>query len=154
MIYLSESGEFKSIVEDVPHVEFDEDNFEEMLSNLSGDAVKVEFYTAKNGHNYGLEYLLELKKSNPKLADKLIYNIEVFQHKGTSARKPLTEPLRDGMFEIRSIYNSNISRVICFFIVGNKAVVVNGYTKKQDKLDERVFEQALRLRAEYFGEEK
>ena len=36
----------------------------------------------------------------------------------------------EGVYEIRIEYGGNIFRIFCFFVSGNKIVLVNGFQKK------------------------
>ena len=117
--------------------------------NQSGK-MNIEFYTAQNGRNYGKEYLLDLyaNKNTRKLSYKLVYAMAVYAMTGKIS-EPYTKKLQDNIYEFRGRFGSDWSRALFFHTVGNTALVVNGYTKDQDKLDPQVFAQAQRLRDEY-----
>ena len=59
--------------------------------------------------------------------------MEEMENNGTSLREPYSDPLGDGIFELRTKQGSDITRVLYFFFVGNKAVLTNGFTKKTQK---------------------
>ncbi len=69
----------------------------------------------------------------PKMRAKLIAMLELLEEKGNALRKPYTESLGDGIFELRVIQGKNISRALFFFYVDQKIVVTNGFIKKQRK---------------------
>jgi len=58
--------------------------------------------------------------------------------------------LKDGLFEIRIEYESNIYRVFCFFDTGNLVVLFNGYQKKTQKADKGQVQNAMKLKQKYF----
>ncbi|MGN1382501.1 MAG: type II toxin-antitoxin system RelE/ParE family toxin [Eubacterium sp.] len=54
------------------------------------------------------------------MAAKLVGLMEVLEGKGTALRKPYSEYLDDGIFELRCKQGSNITRVLYFFYIGKK----------------------------------
>ena len=64
---------------------------------------------------------------------KVFRTMGLLEEFGTQLRKPHSEHLGNGIFELRIKQGSNIERVLYFFYVGNKAVLTNGFTKKQQK---------------------
>ena len=53
----------------------------------------------------------------PKMRAKLIAMLELLEEKGNALRKPYTESLGDGIFELRVIQGNNISRALFFFYI-------------------------------------
>lgn len=68
---------------------------------------------------------------------------------GSLLRGPYSEPLDDGIFELRTKQGSDLTRVLYFFFVGNKAVLTNGFTKKTQKTPKLDIEIAKRYRKDY-----
>ena len=64
-------------------------------------------------------------------------------------RKPYSEYLEDGIFELRTKQSSNITRILYFFVIGNKAVLTNGFTKKSQKTPKKEIELAKKYRKDY-----
>ncbi len=58
--------------------------------------------------------------------------------------------LKEGLYEIRIEYESNIYRVFCCFDTGNLVILFNGYQKKTQKTDKREVEKAMKLKQKYF----
>jgi len=58
--------------------------------------------------------------------------------------------IRDGVFEIRMEYNSNIYRIFFIFDEGKIVVLFNGFQKKTQKTPENEIEKALRIKNEYY----
>ncbi|MDE5631690.1 MAG: type II toxin-antitoxin system RelE/ParE family toxin [Muribaculaceae bacterium] len=64
------------------------------------------------------------------------------------------KPIRDGLFELRTIWNGNIYRVFFIFDNGNIVVLFNGFQKKTQKTPNSEIDKALRIKAEYYGSKK
>jgi len=60
------------------------------------------------------------------------------------------EYIRDGLFEIRIEYNSNIYRIFFIFDKGKIVVLFNGFQKKTQKTPESEIQKALRIKKEYY----
>ena len=68
---------------------------------------------------------------------------------GSSLRPPISKNLGDGILELRTIFGNNISRVLYFFMVGDTAVLTNGFIKKTQKTPSEEIERAKRYRDDY-----
>lgn len=68
---------------------------------------KVEFYETEDGKTPVLDFLLSL---DPKMRAKMGAMMKLLQEKGNELHKPYTEPLDDGIFELRAVQGNNISR--------------------------------------------
>ena len=75
--------------------------------------------------------------------------MELLEEKGTELRMPYSEHLEDGIFELRCIQGSNISRVMYFFCVGKKIVATNGFVKKTQKTSPKELKLAKKRRADW-----
>ena len=62
---------------------------------------------------------------------------------------PHSEHLGDGIFELRVKQGSDIERVLYFFFIGSKAILTNGFTKKQQKTPPGEIQLAKERRADY-----
>ena len=62
--------------------------------------------------------------------------------------------LREGLFEIRAQYGSNITRAIYFHQVGNRYIITHGFSKKTQKTPAGEIERAKRIMAEFLEEVK
>ncbi|WP_296962438.1 type II toxin-antitoxin system RelE/ParE family toxin [uncultured Dialister sp.] len=85
-----------------------------------------------------------------KMRQKMLRSIQALQDMGISLRMPLSESLEDGIFELRAKSGTNISRVMYFFIIGNRAVLTHGFIKKTQKTPRRELQRAKDIRADYF----
>ena len=92
--------------------------------------MEIKFYTDRNGQVPVREFLDGL---DVKMRQKMLRSIKALQDMGTSLRMPLSEALGDGIFELRAKVGTNITRVMYFFVVGNRAVLTHGFIKKTQK---------------------
>ena len=110
--------------------------------------VEVVFYDLPSGEEPAKEFLLSLE---PKMRAKMLRTIQLLQDTGTALRMPYSEALEDGIFELRAKVGSDISRVLYFFFIGNKAVFTHGFVKKTPKTPEAEKNKAKKYRTEYIG---
>ena len=90
-----------------------------------------------------------------KMRQKMLRSVQALQDMGVSLRMPLSESLDGGIFELRAKVGTNISRVMYFFVIGNRAVLTHGFIKKTQKTPRREIERAKKIRDDYikrFGE--
>ena len=87
--------------------------------------------------------------SDLKLKAKMIRTVKLLEKYGTELREPDSKSLSDGIFELRAKQGSNIARCLYFFVVGDKAIVTNGFVKKTDETPPEVIELAKKYREDY-----
>lgn len=92
--------------------------------------------------------------TDKKLRAKTIKNIYQLAMEGETARMPLSRYIDDGIYELRSVQSSNITRIFYFFVVGNKIIMTNGYVKKSQELNKKEFEKAKKLMKVYMRQFK
>lgn len=108
--------------------------------------MEIKFYTDRNGQVPVREFLDGL---DVKMRQKMLRSIMALQDMGTSLRMPLSEALGDGIFELRAKVGTNITRVMYFFVVGNRAVLPHGFIKKTQKTPVRELQRAKDIRDDY-----
>ena len=59
--------------------------------------------------------------------------------------------IKDGLYELRIEYNSNIYRVFFIFDEGNIVVLFNGFQKKTQKTPPDEIKKALKIKSEYYA---
>jgi phage-related protein len=106
----------------------------------------VEFYDTEDGKCPLQEYLDSLE---PRLLAKTLRTIDLLETNGIFLRKPYSEYLGDDIFELRTKYGSDVTRVLFFFMVGNKAILTNGFTKKTQKTPKSEIDIAKKYKADY-----
>jgi phage-related protein len=62
--------------------------------------------------------------------------------------------IKDGIYELRAEYESNIYRVFFIFDEGRIIVLFNGFQKKTQKTPEREIEKAITIKNEYYASKK
>ncbi len=107
---------------------------------------EIEFYDTQDGKCPVQEYLDSLE---PKLLAKTLRTIDLLETNGLSLRLPFSEYLEDGIFELRTKQGSDISRVLYFFVVGQKAILTNGFTKKTQKTPKKQIELSKKYKVDY-----
>ena len=95
---------------------------------------QVEFYETEDGRTPTQEFLDSLE---PKMNAKMVGLMEILEEKGYSLREPYSAPLEDGIFELRAVQGSNISRALFFFYVEGRIVITHGFIKRLRKHPER-----------------
>ena len=66
--------------------------------------------------------------------------------------KKFVKLIRDGLYELRTEYNSNIYRVFFIFDDGAIVVLFNGFQKKTQKTPSSEIEKALKIKEAYYGD--
>ena len=89
----------------------------------------------------------------PKMRAKLIAMLLLLEEKGNALRKPYTESLGDGIFELRAIQGNNISRALFFFYFNQRIIVTNGFIKKQQKTPANEIQLAKERRLDFLRQE-
>lgn len=112
---------------------------------------EIIFYDKPDGSEPVKEFLLSV---NAKMRARILRTIELLAANGTSLRMPYSEHLVDGIFEIRVKSGSDISRVLYFFVIGQKIVLTNGFIKKTQKTPKNEIELAKKYRNEFLNREK
>ena len=107
---------------------------------------EVLFYEKEDGTRPAEEYLLS---EDVKLQAKMSREILLLEEFGNLLRKPHSELLEDGIFELRAKVGTDISRVLYFFIVGKKVILTNGFRKKTEKTPHDVIELAKNYRDDF-----
>jgi len=99
---------------------------------------------------YGHYYNEFINTLNEKEKLKLKYILSLME---TSDRMPVKfmKFIRDGLFELRMEYNSNIYRIFFIFDEDKIVVLFNGFQKKTEKTPSNEIEKALKLKNEYYG---
>ena len=114
------------------------------------DNLEVIFYDLPDGTFPAMDFVDSLPF---KLSAKTYWTIGLLEAEGASLREPYSKHLEDGIFELRTELGSDISRVLFFFVIGNKAVLTNGFLKKTQKTPRAEIEKAKKYRNEYLSRE-
>lgn len=109
---------------------------------------EIVFYQREDGTAPALDFIESL---DIKMQAKMIRTIELLQANGYELREPYSKHLREGIFELRAKVGSDISRVLYFFLIGQKVVLTNGFIKKTQKTPKGEIELALKYRKDYLA---
>ena len=113
--------------------------------------MRIEFYEDAKGKKLVNEFLDGL---DIQMRQKMLRSVKALQEIGIALRMPLSEYLEDGIFELRAQVGSNISRVLYFFVVDDKAVLTHGFIKKTQKTPKKEIQKAKEIREEYLKRQK
>ena len=107
---------------------------------------EVETYVKESGEDPVKDFLME---ADPKMRAKILMEIDLLSEYGNKLREPYSSALGDGIFELRTRIGSDISRILYFFMIGNKIILTNGFVKKQQKTPKREIVLAKKYRDDY-----
>ena len=80
--------------------------------------------------------------------------MELLEEKGNRLREPSSKPVDDGIFELRAVQGSNITRALYLFYVGKTIVITNGFVKKQQKTPPKEISLAKERREDFLRRNK
>ncbi|MCC8195348.1 MAG: type II toxin-antitoxin system RelE/ParE family toxin [Ruminococcus sp.] len=109
------------------------------------------FYKTTDGEEPVKEFISDLE---PKMRARVYRSIDLLSEFGHMLREPDSKSLGDGIFELRIKQGSDISRVLYFFYIGDKAVLTSGFVKKTQKTPANVIERAKKYRADFLDREE
>ena len=115
------------------------------------DEFEIIFYDKPNGEEPAKDFICSLDK---KMQARMTKMITLLGECGNKLRKPYSEHLEDGIFELRAKVGSDISRVLYFFVIGKQIVLTNGFIKKTQKTPRNEIELAKKYRNEYLNREE
>lgn len=107
---------------------------------------EVEYYEKEDGTYPAEEFILS---QNMKMQAKIFMSLQLLEIKGCELREPYSKALGDGIFELRTVQGNNITRVLYFFVVGNKVILTNGFVKKTQKIPKSEIRLARKYKADY-----
>ena len=107
---------------------------------------EVIFYETIKGKCPIEEFLNNLE---PKMRAKVLRNLDLLNEYGPALREPYSKFLGDGLFEVRTQFDGNITRVLYFFISGKSIILTNGFTKSTRKTPPSEIEFAKKYRDDF-----
>ena len=106
----------------------------------------INFFKKQDGSCPVEEFLDSLDN---KMRAKILLAIALLETNGPQLREPYSQPLGDGIFEIRAKQGNNITRTLYFFYDGKQIILTNGFVKKTQKTPSAEIQRAKKYRAEY-----
>ena len=89
------------------------------------------FYTSESGQSPIDEFLDNLEVKPRAKVEALIHYLE---QKGSNLKRPFAAHVRGKIWELRTVFSSNQYRVLYFFWIEDKFVLLHGIKKKSQKL--------------------
>lgn len=105
--------------------------------------MKREVIAYGNYYDDFMETLLPVERK------KIHYILDLLQTQYRIATK-FVKLIRDGLYELRAMYNGNIYRIFFIFDEDKIVVLFNGFQKKTQETPESEIKKALRIRREYY----
>lgn len=106
----------------------------------------VEYYEDASGSRPAEEFIDSL---DVKMRAKVFGRLELLEEKGPRLGMPFSRHLDDGIFELRTIQGGNITRILYFFVVGERVVLTHGFVKKTQKMPSGEIARAKRIRDDW-----
>ncbi|MBS5450044.1 MAG: type II toxin-antitoxin system RelE/ParE family toxin [Coriobacteriia bacterium] len=110
--------------------------------------IEVVFYEDTDGHQPVRVFLDAL---DAKMRAKVLGRIELLEELGAHLTMPYARHLGNGIYELRTVLGSNITRVLYFFMMGDRAVLTHGFVKKTQKTPRSELERAEQLRKDWMN---
>lgn len=106
----------------------------------------VNFYKEENGDCPVEQFLDSLDN---KMKAKILKMIMLLQQNGNELREPYSKSLGDGIFELRVKQATDITRILYFFVIGNKIILTNGFVKKTQRTPQGEINLAKKYRDDF-----
>ena len=106
----------------------------------------IKLYKKEDGTEPVAEFLQSLDRP---MHAKAMQAINLLQARGHLLRPPYSKELNDGIMELRISAGNNISRILYFFVIGNTAILTNGFIKKTMRTPPVEIERAKQYRQDY-----
>lgn len=103
----------------------------------------IVFYQEKEGNSPIVNWLLEVRKKDPKGFLNCLARVEQLKMLGYELRRPAADYLRDGIYELRAKHQNVQYRLLYFFYGENITVIDHGIVKQQSAVPQIEIERAL-----------
>ncbi|MBE6250676.1 MAG: type II toxin-antitoxin system RelE/ParE family toxin [Bacteroidales bacterium] len=102
---------------------------------------------------YGGYFERFIKGLSEKELQKVQYGLLLLKSQDKVSAK-FVKYIRDGIYELRTLYSGNIFRVFFIFDAGNIVVLFNGFQKKTQKTPESEIELAIKIKESYYADKR
>lgn len=107
-------------------------------------------YTKEDGSVPAMDFI---QSQSSKMQAKILSDLELLEKYGNQLEGKYTKHLDDGIFELRTKFASDITRVLYFFHTGKRIILTNGFVKKTQKTPPKEIALAKKYRSEYLKKE-
>ena len=107
--------------------------------------------TERKIRTYGGYFEAFMETLTEKEQDKIHYGLLLLKTQERLSKK-FVDYLKEGIYELRTEYNSNIFRVFFIFDEGNVVVLFNGFQKKSQKTPNNEIEKAIKIKEAYYAD--
>ena len=98
-----------------------------------------------------LDWLKELRRSDPRAYESCVAAIGRLADFGFELRRPLADILTEGIYELR-IRKAHVNLRILYFFHGRNVAILSHALTKQDKVPKADIERALRRKRAFIGD--
>ena len=84
-----------------------------------------------------------------KMRAKIFHQMTLLEEFGNLLRKPYSDYIGDGIFELRIQSDGNIARIFYFFSFGRKVIMTNGFIKKTSATPKRQKDLAIQYKTDF-----
>lgn len=109
----------------------------------------VLFYQEREDCSPIIDWLQELQRTNRKGFAQCVGRISQLQSEGYELRRPSTDYLRDGIYELRAKHLKVQYRILYFFHGQNVAILAHGIIKEQSAVPDIEIDQAIRRKQKF-----
>ena len=102
---------------------------------------------------YGGYFESFMETLSEKEQDKIQYGLLLLKTQERLSKK-FVSLIKDGIFELRTEYNSNIYRVFFIFDEGNVVVLFNGFQKKTQRTPNSEIEKVIKIKEAYYADKQ
>ena len=113
--------------------------------------MKIIYYETESGSKPAKEFIDSLP---PKMQASMLDKVRYLHELGHLLRPPASKHLQGEIYELRAQAEGNITRILYFFVVGDKAVLTHGFVKKTQKTPVREIRRAEESRRDYLARHK
>ncbi|MBD2338129.1 type II toxin-antitoxin system RelE/ParE family toxin [Calothrix sp. FACHB-156] len=110
---------------------------------------RVIFYQDQDGVAPVLEWLKTLLKQDRKGYANCVARIQQLANTGYELRRPATDYLRDGIYELRAKHVRLQYRILYFFSGKNVAILAHAIIKDEDQVPDMEIERAVQRKAQF-----
>lgn len=106
----------------------------------------IDYYRDEQGRCPVREFIDSL---DPKMKAKVFGRLLLLEEHGPALCMPFARSLGDGLFELRTVQGSDITRVLYFFVQEGRIVLTHGFVKKTQKTPQAELARAKRYRSDW-----